>query len=62
MDYMCRGDDHVNYDVYMNIRRLFRNKLLHYQVGVAGKYYFLKILLKSEIIFNRTSSLDCTIM
>ena len=43
---MCQGENNVNYHIYMNIRRLFRNKLFHYQVQVAGKYYFLKNLSK----------------
>ena len=36
----------MNYHIYMNIRRLFRNKSFHYQVEVAGKYHFLKNLIK----------------
>ena len=46
---MCKEEDNVIYDVYMNIRRLFRNKLFHYQVEVAGKYYFFKNLSKIRI-------------
>ena len=26
IDYMCKGEDYVNYDVYMNIGRLIRKK------------------------------------
>ena len=43
---MCQGDDNVNYDININICRLMRKKRFHYQVEVAEKVYFLKILVK----------------
>ena len=49
---MCKGEDNVNYDVYMNIGRLIRKKQFHYQVEVAGKCYFFKNLSKIRNHFH----------